>query len=234
MVGKTRRKQKHRQGKDRRLPLTKDGKVDWAKVPDKVRDRMFSALVPLEHFLNGKIHWLISIGSTSAKMLDRIRAELINDLAPITDSFDVGSKRFKTSERKAAAKRMAAHLEYLCEKITSLEGLRPIFEVESEELRVNRRLQSRGQGIFSWGIGDWVIGMSFTFDSPSGWRSIDPRRDLYAYIATGLISGELARLRRCGYCRKFIIADQPRMTFCPGHARLYYDRPSQRRALPVA
>lgn len=230
MVGKKRNGKSKRSAKEAPLPLTKEGKIDWSKVPRKRLDQMFSPLVPLEDFLNklNRIESRINVGSSLPEDLEALRAELIEDLSPIADLSEGGYKRFKRSEKVAAAKRMETHLEYLCEKITSLEGLRPVFEVWTRKLKTNRRLQSRAQGIFSWSVGDWVIRLNFSMDSPSRPTLPDPRRDLYAIVAAGLLSGELARLRRCGYCKDFFIAPQPRMTFCRGHARLYYDRPSQR------
>jgi hypothetical protein len=184
--------------------------------------KLYTALVPLEDFLNGHIHWMIEGSVNSTEDIEALRTELIDDLSPITNLPEGGSARFRRSEKIAAAKRMEAHLEHLCEKITNMDGLRPVFVVESSRLIPNRRLQSKAQGVFSWSVGEWVIRLRFGVDHSA------LRRELYAFVADGLVAGELARLRRCGYCQRFFIAPQARMAFCPGHARLYYDRPSQR------
>jgi hypothetical protein len=230
MIG---RKRKAKQtAKNKMLPLTKDGKVDWTKVSRKLVDQMFSPLVPLEDFLNAKSsRWVnMFIGPISQKDSETLRAELINDFLPITNGPPSGSGKLKRAEKLAAVKQMESHLRYLCKKITGMEGLRPVFEVLPGKINLDRRLQSRAQGVFSWSSGDWIIELNFSTDSPHGKTTAAARRDAYAYVGTGLTSGELARLRRCGYCGRFFIAPQPRMTFCPGtdHARLYYDRPSER------
>jgi hypothetical protein len=171
---------------------------------------------------------------------ESLRAELIEDLSPIADLRKSGSARFKRSGKLAAAERIQSQLDYLCEKINDLEGLRPVLRVDRRAIKADRRLQSRAQGVFSWGAGEWIVRLDFTDISRSRderknlWQSqyrwAPPRTTLYGYIAAGLISGELARLRRCGYCTRFFIAPEPRMTFCPhtNHGRLYYDRPRQR------
>jgi hypothetical protein len=152
-------------------------------------------------------------------------------LSPIADLPKNGSTRFKPSGKLAAAGRIEAQLKYLCEKINNLEGIRPVLAVNPRTIKTNRRLQSRSQGVFSWGAGDWIIHLEFTvIRSWEEYAWAPPRLALYGWIAAGLISGELARLRRCGYCAEFFIAPEPRMAFCPhtDHARLYYDRPKQR------
>jgi hypothetical protein len=81
--------------------------------------------------------------------------------------------------------------------------------------------------IFSWGTGQgagrWIVMQDFVpqFDANR------PETCLYAIIARGLISGELALLRRCPHCKKFFLAPDPRTRFLPGHMRLYYDEPSR-------
>lgn len=202
---------------------------------------MFSQLAALVEFLSGEIDrseygWNSSLPQSVLEMgsseEEALRAELIEDLSPIANLSKKGSARFKGSEKLAAADRIEKHLHYLCEKINKLEGIQPVLAVDPRAIKANRRLQSRAQGVFSWGAGDWIIHLDFTFPSRS-WDEYHwgpPRVALYGCIAAGLISGELARLRQCGWCSKFFIAPESRMTFCPNtdHARLYYDRPKQR------
>jgi hypothetical protein len=226
--------------KKKSLPLTKEER--WARAANKNRfKRGFSQLVSLEEFLNGEIDRdpILSFSNLPASALKMssseegaLRAELIQDLLPIADLSQNGSARFKQSEKLASAKRIEKHLRYLCKKINSLPELRPVFQVSPREPKINRRPQSRTQGVFSWGTGEWVVQFGLTFEPAFGqyYEGWAPRVALYGYIAAGLVTGELARLRRCGYCAKFFIAPEPRMTFCPytDHGRLYYDRPSQR------
>jgi hypothetical protein len=64
---------------------------------------------------------------------------------------------------------MEVHLDFLCEKINRLEGFRPLLLVaESGKLKINRRLQSRAQGVFSWSVGDWIVRVNFTTDPTTG------------------------------------------------------------------
>lgn len=173
----------------------------------------------IEDFLNGKIHRFLSIGAASDQEIESVRAEVIDDLTPIT-SLEHGAKRFKRKEREAAVEGMDAYLAHLCLKINQLKAAPGLIGLGGRpKINLKRRLQSRTQGVFSWGAGDWKI--LFVLAQPSGLR-----QTIYAHIAAGLVSGEMARLRRCGYCGKFFIASQSRMTFCPktDHARLFYDQ----------
>lgn len=187
-----------------------------------------TALVPVVEFLNeGKSRWLLHARSLSVDEIEALRTELISDLLPIAEPTTYGYEKFKRSEKVAAVKRMTDHLDFLCEKINDLGELRPVFESGLVKQNLSKRLQGRAQGIFAWGAGEWLVDLNFTVQEHAS-----ERYELYGRVAAGLVSGELARLRRCGYCRRFFIAPQARMTFCPGtdHARLYYDRPSQRPA----
>ena len=79
---------------------------------------------------------------------------------------------------------------------------------------------NRTHRIFSWLTGRWTIEPIFW---PQRRDENPPEAFVYKIIADALVAGDLALLRRCGYCRKFFIAIDPRNRFCPGHMRLYYD-----------
>jgi hypothetical protein len=190
----------------------------------KKTDRRFGALLVLEDFLNGRIHRFLKTGTASPEEIEALRAELISDLLPIITLAVGGYRRFKRSKKTAAAEQMEITLALLCKKINDMKAAQGMIAIRELKITPNRRLQSRAQGIFSWGAGDWIIELIFA-------RPGSLRENLYAHVAAGLVSGELARLRRCPYCQTFFIAPQPRMTFCPGHARLYYDRPKKRKEL---
>lgn len=67
-------------------------------------------------------------------------------------------------------------------------------------------LRHRGK-VLKVGQTSWVVEERLAVADPSG-------RDIYADIASFLVSGEFSRLRLCPYCQKFFVAKQLRQKFC--------------------
>jgi len=177
-----------------------------------------------------------------------LKKDLIEALQPIARLPEGGSERFKPSKRMQNIENMDAWLKSLIDRINRMRfnaqfrvfpGVKEVplissdlfgFHVRNAEEKPTpdvwgtyvknpvRRLLNFEQGIFSWGEGKWMVKMDF-----SAGLGYSPERDFYGIIAEGLMTGELARLRQCAYCQVFFVAQQPRVTFCPGHARKYYD-----------
>jgi hypothetical protein len=187
----------------------------------------------------------------SREKLKRWQNELLQDVLPIAK---LPTERFKPSEKEQVAQMMHSHLQSLISKINQIK-LSTQFRLLSGQPEVPlygdhfslavrnfptekprahlwgkvarnpaRRLLNIEQGAFSWGAGKWII--KTEFETPSAYNC---RTYLYGVIAEGLVTGELARLRQCGYCQVFFIAPQPRVTFCLGHGRLYYDSTIQQK-----
>ena len=188
----------------------------------------------------------------SRNQLRSLKMDLIEVLRPIAELPEGGgSERFKHSRQVEAAEKMNALLESLVERINQMKftaqfrvypGVREVplnsaglfnLHVEAQKFPADkpkahlwgtvvknpvRRLLNFEQGIFSWGEGKWMVKMLF-----NAIQGYNPERDFYGDIAEGLMTGELARLRQCAYCKTFFVAQQPRVSFCPGHARKYHD-----------
>ena len=170
--------------------------------------------------VSGELHMLIhrDLSLGSIENLKVVQIELIEVLSPIASVPDGGLNRFKRFGGK-----MQHYLESLIQKINLLRfetrfkllsGQKELFGFPNTA----RQLISREQGIFSWGS-EWIVKTEF-----SAGIGYSPRRDFYGMIAEGLITGELARLRRCPCCQMFFVPVDPRARYLPGHARVYHDK----------
>ena len=79
--------------------------------------------------------------------------------------------------------------------------------------------------VFSWAAGKWIVNQGYIPQLDGKNRSL---AYLYSIIANALVSGDLALLRQCPYCKNLLLAVKDKRTrFCPGHMRLYYDDPAR-------
>ena len=103
-----------------------------------------------------------------------------------------------------------------------MEPLAPGFTARSRRIRyVDLSARRR---VFSWG-GKWIVHQGFV---PQLDERNRPLAFLYSIIANALVSGDLALLRQCPYCKNVLLAVKDKRTrFCPGHMRLYYDDPAR-------
>jgi len=169
--------------------------------------------------IGGELHMIIhrDLNSPSFGTLRALKAELIEILSPITLIPDGGMKKGK----------LLAHLQMLIKKLNLLRlELRFILLSGNKKLELcgikipnpTRQLLNREQGIFSLGS-EWIVKTDF-----SAGIAYSPRRDFYGMIAEGLLTGELAKLRRCPCCRVFFTTTDPRRKYLPQHTRIYHDK----------
>jgi hypothetical protein len=207
------------------------GKKKKSETSRKVVDppAAWGRLLPLVLFLNDDLDkphnsrnthpalWILTYRDFERGTVDEnlkpLQSELIEALSPIAQLPEGGQKRFKRRERRQAAERTKSHLVSL---LGILDWLK--FEPRFKLLPAKGKINRNREGVFSWGAGRWIVKMDFSAGIP-----YDPKRDFYGIIAEGLMTGELARLRQCAYCKVYFVAEQPRVRFCPGHARKYYD-----------
>jgi hypothetical protein len=156
----------------------------------------------------------------SGNSLEALQTELIEVLLPITEA------KWRSKSSRPMRIRMQDYLVRLVATLNEfhfetrfnlLSGDKRLFDLTNSARALVSR-DKRHQGIFAWGS-EWIVRMAFS--AGSGYA---PRRDFFGLIAEGMISGELALLRRCPCCRTFFVAHDPRSKFMPGHTRFYYDK----------
>lgn len=90
-----------------------------------------------------------------------------------------------------------------------------------------RDLLGAEQGILEWLDGQWIVKMDFD----PNFSKNPPLIDFYGMIAEGLLTGGIARVRRCPHCRVFFVAVENRERFCKRqHSREYHDDPIRAKA----
>ena len=180
--------------------------------------------------------------------LESVQAELIADLGPFTgvpaERFKTSDKINLTGQTYTQLRALVDKLNSMtmAVRFQILPGERdlvydayklkprarrpasvsPMQRWEKIEIRIKNpslKLKNEEQGVFSRGLGAWIVKPDF---QPTTYSS---RGHFYAIVAESLQQGDLSKLRRCPYCRMFFIARDPRRIYCPSHTRAFHDQP---------
>jgi len=206
-------------------------------------------LETLDGALNMIVHRDLFGSEHSIRYLENLRIEIIDDLLLIAKP---PGSRARKSERIEAAIKLDDGLRVLVKKLSEMK-FRAVFKVlpgakrvrlsNSEVFRLAvydfpaskhraklwdsvpksnpaHRLLNLSQRLIEWGEGQWIV----TMDFDCGFPIYNPRADFYGIIAEGLMTGELANLRRCPLCGVFFLAHhRSRIFCCEEHVRKYHD-----------
>lgn len=133
---------------------------------------------------------------------EEVRREVLGDLLPII-----------APERTQDRKRSELALERLIEKINAMN-----YKIHWRLQRVKKRGPTP-----VWRVIVNIHGYKWMLYKNMEINPKSPKVTLYSFIAAILETDCLAKVRRCGGCKKFFISDDPRQKFCNDQCRKDYN-----------